>query len=195
MGRLGRAMIVIVAIPVAITVLLGAIGYVLFTRAQIDPIGKADAIIVLGGEHDGREAYGISLAEQGVADTVVLSNPYGPYDKKMRAFCASGSDTVRVICEKPVPSTTRGEAIFTQRLAQQYGWKHVVVISWQYHLPRARYIFGQCFDGSVTMRAVPRTYDFSLAEWEFTYLYQLAGFVKAAVQGSGSCVADPADPM
>ncbi|WP_188547817.1 YdcF family protein [Rhodococcoides trifolii] len=183
-------MIVIVAIPVAITVILGAVGYVLFTRASIDPIAKADAIIVLGGEHDGREAYGIALAEQGVADTVVLSDPYGPHDKTFQKWCASSSEKVTVFCEKPVPSTTRGEAIFTQELARQHGWKHVVVISWQYHLPRARYIFGQCFDGTVTMRAVPRTYDFSLAEWEFTYLYQLAGFVKAAVQGSSSCT-DP----
>ena len=60
---------------------------------------------------------------------------------------------------------------------------HVVVVSWRYHLPRARYIFDQCFAGEVTMQAVPRTYDFSLVHWEYTYLYQLAGFTKAAIQG------------
>ena len=190
MGRLGRLLIVLIAIPVAITIILGVSGYALFTRAQNDPVDKADAIVVLGGEHDGREEYGLSLARQGVADTVVMSNPYSPRDTTMTKFCASGTAEITVLCEKPVPSTTRGEAIFTERLAKENGWTHVVVISWRYHLPRSRFIFGQCFDGTVTMAAVPRSYNLSLAEWEFTYLYQYAGFAKAVIQGPNCAVTD-----
>lgn len=101
----------------------------------------------------------------------------------MKKYCDKKASKYTVLCVDPVPSTTRGEAIFTQQLAQERGWKHVIVVSWRYHLPRARFIFGQCFDGEVTMRPVPRTYDFSLVQWEYTYLYQIAGFVKAGVQG------------
>ncbi|MBY6678757.1 MULTISPECIES: YdcF family protein [unclassified Rhodococcus (in: high G+C Gram-positive bacteria)] len=179
-----RLALVMASLVVAGTVGLGASGYVLFTRAAEDPVTSVDAIIVLGGEHDGREEYGLDLARSGVADTVVLSDPYNSRDRRMAAWCASGTATLTVLCPAPVPSTTRGEAIFTQRLAQQYGWSHVMVISWRYHLPRARYIFGQCFSGEVTMRAVPRSYAFSLADWEYTYLYQVAGFVKARAQGT-----------
>lgn len=172
-----------IALPVLLVSVVGFGGYFTFTKARVDQVERADAIIVLGGEHDGREAYGVSLAERGVADTVVLSNPYPASDKTMKKYCGVETDSYRVLCEKPEPSTTRGEAIFTQELAEQNGWTHVVVISWRYHLPRAKYIFGQCFDGDVTMEAVPRTYNFSLVYWEYTYLYQLGGFAKAAIQG------------
>jgi hypothetical protein len=48
---------------------------------------------------------------------------------------------------------------------------------------RARYIFGQCFSGTVTMRPVPRTYDFTVARWAMEYAYQYTALVKAAVLG------------
>lgn len=171
------------AIPVLLVSLVGIGGYVAFTKARVDSLTTADAIIVLGGEHDGREAYGISLAQQGLAQTVVLSDPYGSADPTMRKYCAASTSNIEVLCIPPSPSTTRGEAMFTQDLARERGWNHVIVVTWRYHLPRARYIFDQCFDGTVTMRPTPRAYDFSLVEWEFTYLYQIAGFVKAGVQG------------
>lgn len=172
------------AIPVVLVSAIGVGGYITFTKARVDPLTTADAIVVLGGEHDGREAYGISLAEQGLAKTVVLSDPYGSGDSTMKKACATSSQKFEVLCIPPVPSTTRGEAIFTQELARERGWNHVIVVTWRYHLPRARYIFDRCFDGTVTMRPTPRSYDFSLVEWEFTYLYQIAGFVKAGLQGS-----------
>ncbi|WP_072803636.1 YdcF family protein [Rhodococcoides yunnanense] len=181
--RGNRLVVAAIALPVILVSLIGFGGYVTFTKAHIDPVSHADAIIVLGGEHDGREAYGISLAEQGVADTVVLSDPYGKSDRVMKKYCGADTDTYSVLCVRPEPSTTRGEAIFTEELAREHGWKHVVVVSWRYHLPRARYIFGQCFDGDVSMVAVPRKYNFSLVFWEYTYLYQIAGFAKAGIQG------------
>jgi uncharacterized SAM-binding protein YcdF (DUF218 family) len=172
------------AIPVVLVSSVGVVGYLAFTKARVDPLVAADAIVVLGGEHDGREAYGISLAQQGLATTVVLSDPYGSSDPTMRKACAASTSQFEVLCIPPSPSTTRGEAMFTETLARERGWNHVIVVTWRYHLPRARYIFDQCFDGTVTMRPTPRAYDFSLVEWEFTYLYQIAGFVKAGVQGS-----------
>ncbi len=177
-------MLLAFAIPVVLVSLVGVGGYVAFTKARVDPLTAADAIVVLGGEHDGREAYGISLAQQGLAKTVVLSDPYGSSDPTMKQACAASTAEFEVLCIPPIPSTTRGEAMFTEQLARERGWNHVIVVTWRYHLPRARYIFDQCFDGTVTMRPTPRAYDFSLVEWEFTYLYQIAGFVKAGVQGS-----------
>ncbi|GAA4401338.1 YdcF family protein [Tsukamurella soli] len=162
---------------------IGGVGYWEFGRDHEDPLRKVDAIIVLGGDHDGREAYGIRLAHEGYAKTVVLSDPYGRWDDFMNAMCAAGDAQVTVLCEVPDPGTTRGEALFTERLARQYGWHTVMVISWGYHLPRARYIFRNCFDGGTVMRAVPRAYHFNLADWELTYIYQAVGTVKAAVQG------------
>ena len=176
------------AVMATLVVLLfvnGASGTVLFARAPVDPLAAADAIMVLGGEHDGREAYGLKLAEQGYADTVVLSNPYAASDKTMKNACAPQRD-IRVICRPPAPSTTRGEALIARQLADEYGWTSIIVVSWRYHLPRARKIFEQCFvtpERSVIMRDVPRRYPFSVAQWQYTYLYQYGGWVKAEIQG------------
>jgi uncharacterized SAM-binding protein YcdF (DUF218 family) len=177
---------VVGVVSVAVLALIlsfGVVGYALFTRPHSDPLMKADAIVVLGGDKDGRSEYGLSLARQGYADTVLLSNGYGPYDAEFRRACAAGTSAITVICFRPDPFTTRGEAMFTQRLAQERGWKHVIVVSWNYHLVRARYIFGQCFEGTATMRAVPRAYALNAVGWARVYLYQYSGLAKAAVLG------------
>ncbi|RZL74973.1 MAG: YdcF family protein [Rhodococcus sp. (in: high G+C Gram-positive bacteria)] len=162
---------------------LGGVGYSLYSRSHVDPMRHVDAIIVLGGDRDGREEYGIELARQGVSANVVLSQPYGRGDRKVAEFCAIQDQQFTVTCVPPQPSTTRGEALFTRDLAVQHGWNSVMVISWRYHLPRARYIFSRCFDGDIVMRPVPRDYEFSVAHWEYIYLYQTVGFVKAFFQG------------
>ncbi len=46
---------------VSVLFLNGATGTLFFAHAEPDPLRKVDAIVVLGGEHDGREAYGSSL--------------------------------------------------------------------------------------------------------------------------------------
>lgn len=182
-GPLRALLLTLLVVPPVLMLVLGVSGYLLFTRSHEDPIGPVDAIVVLGGEHDGREQYGLDLADQGIADTVVLSNPYGRNDKTMKRVCSSGTERVTVICVRPDPSTTAGEGMKVRELAAQHGWTSVLVISWRYHLPRARYIFGQCFDGTTIMRAVPRNYPFSLLDWEFVYLYQYGGFVRALFAG------------
>ena len=180
--RRGFAVSLVCALVLAVAG-VGFVGYFVYTEARVDDVESVDAIIVLGGEHDGREQYAMSLARQGVSENVVLSNAYWTGDKQMAAFCATTDPQFTVTCLPPEPSTTRGEAILTRDLADQNGWESVLVISWRYHLPRARYIFSQCFDGRIFVRDVPRRYDFSLAEWEYTYLYQTVGFAKAVLQG------------
>lgn len=183
--RAGPLPALVVAL-VSVLFLNGVSGTFFFAHAPPDALRKVDAIVVLGGEHDGREAYGLTLAEQGYAPTVLMSDPYGPRDRVMKKYCQRRDD-IEVICRPPVPSTTRGEALMTRVLAEQRGWQSVIVISWRYHLPRARRIFDVCFappDRTVVMRDVPRSYPFSVARWQYTYLYQYAAWVKAEVQGS-----------
>ena len=73
--------------------------------------------------------------------------------------------------------------MFVQELAARNSWRTIIVISWEYHLVRARYIFGQCFDGSVVMRSVPRDYSRSVGEWAYQYSYQYGGLAKSAILG------------
>jgi uncharacterized SAM-binding protein YcdF (DUF218 family) len=165
---------------------LGISGYVVFTRATVDQLRPADAIIVLGGEHDGREDYGLSLARAGLAKTVVISNPNDPRDRVMKRVCSASGGGIEVICRRPDPPTTRGEADMMRRLARERSWTKIIVISWRYHLPRARLIFHQCFSdapAATVMVPVPRRYRYSPLDWEFVYAYQWGALAKAVVQG------------
>ena len=170
---------------VAVPVVAGLSGYLWLGRIYDDPLQRGGAVIVLGGEHDGRESYGLAVARQVSAGTLVLSDPYPADDPVMRRACASPRGDITVICRRPVPATTRGEALQAPALAVERHWKRVVVVSWRHHLPRARLIFSQCLShwpGALIVRAVPRDNLISLAEWEYISLYQEFALIKAGTQ-------------
>jgi uncharacterized SAM-binding protein YcdF (DUF218 family) len=184
--KLGRALLVTGLVVVGLLGLMGASGFILFTNAPVDRLQRADAVVVLGGEHDGREDYGISLAHEGWAPNVVLSDPYPITDPVMRRACAQSGGGVEVLCVRPSLLTTRGEAEMVHGLATQHSWSKILVVTWSYHLPRARLVFRECFSpdpDDVVMLGVPRLYTFSPAHWEFIYAYQFAAFAKAVVLG------------
>lgn len=191
MSRLRRwltAVEALIVVLVVVVVDVGISGHVVFANARVDQLQQVDAIIALGGEHDGREDYALDLARAGWAPAVVLSNPYDAGDPVMARVCREVPD-IEVRCVRPDPLTTRGEAILMRRLADQHGWSNIMVVSWRYHLPRARLIFRQCFSaepGSAVMVAVPRRYRFSVLGWELVFAYQWAGLAKAVVQGECS---------
>ncbi len=52
-----------------------------------------------------------------------------------------------------------------KRLAADRDWQRIVVVSWRYHLLRARYIFSRCEPvegGTVEFVAVQRPYELSV---------------------------------
>lgn len=183
--RLRIGVTVVATAVVVLLLLVAAVGTVVFRYAPQDDLRKADAVFVLGGEHDGREDYGFQLVRDGVAPVLVLSNPYRSSDPVMKKACNRRPPGVEVLCVPPKPSTTLGEAKLIRQLARERGWATVVVASWQYHLPRARFIFEHCFSSSAdstVMRAVPREYRLSAGSWEYTYLYQFFALGKAVME-------------
>jgi len=177
-----RTAVFITAFATVIVVLNGVAGFIIFGNAADSAASHVDAVVVLGGEHDGREGYGLALAHQGLASTVVLSDPYSAADQLMSRLCLPHDDSVEVICPTPEPATTRGEAMMTRRLAVERHWKSILIVSWQYHLPRARLIFHQCLSNigiSVAAKAVPRSYAVPEWYWQYIYFYQFGGIAKA----------------
>jgi uncharacterized SAM-binding protein YcdF (DUF218 family) len=177
-----RATAFITALATVIGVLNGVAGYIIFGRAADSVVSHVDAVVVLGGEHDGRENYGVTLATEGLASTVLLSDPYPADDPLMSQICLSDHGRVEVICRRPDPENTRGEALMTRRLAVERRWRSILILSWQFHLPRARLVFDQCLSNigvAVAVKAVPRHYVLPVWYWQYLYLYQFAGFVKA----------------
>jgi hypothetical protein len=157
-------------------------GLPVYVRPQIDQLRRADAILILGGEYYARYPFGFALASKGWAPTVAVSNPNGPRDPWLTQVCATPYPypAVNLHCFIPDPPTTKGEGRALRRLAARYGWRTVIVVTFRPHISRARYILEQCFDGDLVMVESPA--HIAVPTWAFQYVYQTAGYVRAALQ-------------
>lgn len=160
----------------ALVVVIGAAGWPVYVHPQIDPLRRADAIVVLGGTAYERFDVGLELAERGYAPTLLISRSTGPDDHEMDRYCAAHFEFT-VSCFIPDPWTTEGEAQEIRRRARQFGWRHIIVVTYTPHVSRARYIVQKCFDGEVTMVASPSAS--GLRFWAWMYLRQSAGYLRA----------------
>lgn len=83
----------------------------------------------------------------------------------------------RVICFQPYPGTTQGEAQFVGRLAKQYHWHSVALVTTPDQDTRARIRFGRCFAGHIYVVTAP----LPASEWIYEIAYQWAASFKAVV--------------
>lgn len=151
-----------------------------YVRPQIDRLRQADAIFILGGYGDLRYSFGLELGMQGWAPNLVVSNPRGKDDPWLTDYCATRHRGFDLECFSPDPPTTKGEGRELQRLASQYGWRTVIVVTFRPHISRARFVLEHCFDGDLVMVASPD--HLSTPKWAFEYVYQTAGYARAVLQ-------------
>src|ERR1700759_4275279 len=83
-----------------------------------------DAIVVLGGPGD-RLGRGLELAHQDRAPVLAISEGLDVPPSLSRPQ----SRAPQVICFKPHPLTTQGEAEFAGRLAAKYHWRSIVLVT------------------------------------------------------------------
>lgn len=168
-----RAFWILVALLTAVAATAAA-GWPVYVRPQIDPLRRADAIVVLGGTPYERYDVGVELANRGYAPQLIISNSIGSGDRTMDKYCKGHFDFA-VSCFEPDPWTTRGEAEEIGRRATQQGWHHIIVVTFTPHVSRARYIVEKCFAGELTMVASPSPS--GLLFWTGMYLRQSAGYL------------------
>lgn len=169
-----RARNVWLVLGVALVVLIAGL-WPVYVRPRVDAPARADAILVLGGAHDGREKLGLRLASAGYAPRVLFSDPYED-SALMNRICHSRY-SFQVTCFDPSPRTTRGEGRELAGLAAAENWHRVIVITFTPHISRARYILGKCWDGELLM--VDPEPHISIRRWAYDYVYQSAGYLKA----------------
>jgi uncharacterized SAM-binding protein YcdF (DUF218 family) len=119
----------------------------LFILYDDDEVAKADAVIVLAGQKR-RLPVALELVERGVAPVLVISDGLDPRWTQANRLCRFG-DPERIICARPEPYSTRGEARLAARLARVHGWDSLVVVTTRFHLFRARTLFERCYDGEL----------------------------------------------
>lgn len=125
----------------------------LFIFYDDDSVAKADAVMVLAGEKR-RLPIALELVERGVAPVLVISDGLDPRWTQANRLCRFG-DPVRIVCVRPDPYSTRGEARLAARLAQKHGWDSLIVVTSRFHLFRARTLFERCFDGRLDLVGAP----------------------------------------
>ena len=82
-----------------------------------------------------------------------------------------------VICFRPNPATTRGEAEGASRLAKRYGWRSLVLVTTQDQVWRAHLRFQRCYAGSIYGVGAPLPWYW----WPYAIAYQAVATVKAEI--------------
>jgi uncharacterized SAM-binding protein YcdF (DUF218 family) len=168
---------------IVVIAVLGAVviaGLPVYVNPQTDTVRRADAILILGGYEYDRYVTGFGLGDEGWAPNVVVSNPNGAKDAWLTEYCRAPHREFKLYCFLPEPGTTAGEAREFRRLADENGWRTVIVVTFRPHVSRARFIVQQCFDGAVIMVASPPAV--TALRWVYEYARQTAGYVKAVLQ-------------
>ena len=126
----------------------------LFVWPGQDHPRHAAAIVVLSGDAEHRFPRALALARAGVAPVLVVSDGARSSWPPASRLCAHPSGhRFRVICSRPAPYSTRGEARGALALAERNHWRSLLVVTSTYHVYRARMLFKRCLDGRARVYA------------------------------------------
>ena len=130
------------------------------------------AIVMLDGPGD-RLGVAQGLARQHRASVLVVSQGVSVSGDP----CPSPTPGVRLVCFHPSPADTRGEAEYIGRLAKQYGWRSLVLVTTREQDTRARILVARCFTGSVYVITTARPW----YDWPDQIAYGWGALLKALV--------------
>ena len=158
---------------VLLVVALGGLPLFVFPSQQ--PAGPADVVFVIGPPRGWRITWANQLVASGHAKALMISTP----DPATEAACLTLTE-VPVLCRRPDPFTTRGEARWLRAEMAARGWRTALVITGTPHLTRTRYVMDRCVPEGV--QVVGRTTGMNPALWVYQYAYQSTAWVKALAQ-------------
>lgn len=118
----------------------------LFVWPASDHVARADAVVVLSGDHGERLPRALALLGDGVTSTLVQVGE--PDSTQARDLCQR-HPSFEVVCLHPSPDSTREEARAVGRLARARGWSTLIVVTSTQHVSRAGLLFRRCVDGKV----------------------------------------------
>jgi hypothetical protein len=142
--------------------------------ATVSDVGPADAVVLFAGTNDRLDtAVDLMVAER--APNLVLPNgmDFAP------GLC-SAPHTFQVYCPRTETINTEGEARAIGGIATQNGWSRLIAVTSIYHVRRATFLLGQCYDGTVT--AVTPSRDIGYEGWSESLPHELAGFLEGIVK-------------
>jgi uncharacterized SAM-binding protein YcdF (DUF218 family) len=158
-----------------------------------EPAAKSDALIVLGDDNYAadRSFHAAELYREGIAPVVVtcgrmLRQSVSIADVMEHDLESFGVPAKAIVKLSHRAGNTREEAVEAARLIQTRGWKHVVVVTSNYHARRTRFIYGRVLPSNVSFRVSgARDSEFDPSRWWETrqgqklFMSELAGYVVA----------------
>ena len=163
-----RAFAAVAAVIVVLSVLTAR----LFVWPAQGMPARVSAIVMLAGPGD-RLPVALQLAREHRAPVLVVSRGWQGYGGP----CPPPIPGVKLICFDPDPGTTRGEAEALGRLAKQFRWSSVVLVTTRTQDTRARIIAERCFGGSTYVVTAP----LPLSSWPYEIAYGWGALLKALV--------------
>jgi uncharacterized SAM-binding protein YcdF (DUF218 family) len=160
-----------ICVACAIVAML-VVSAVFFVWPSQDRWAPAQAVVVLGGSGP-RVQLGEAIVRAGYSHVLVVSTP------SPDAQCPSPISDVRIICFAPDPSTTRGEAEFTRRLAEEHQWSKIIVVASTPQVTRARIRFRRCLPKATLLMESVSPGD--VVSWIDDVIYEWGAMVKAEV--------------
>lgn len=168
MGRRRAVLRALLGLFCLVLLLTGVLGYGLWQavyRPTVDePLPQADALLVLGPvDHKLDEA--VQLMQRDAATTLVVSDQdqrdgeSGECRPEVLEHLGDKEwipdDDHPVLCFRPIPVTTQGEAMGLRALGQSHGWDSVNVLAYPEHVSRARLLVDRCWTDEVAYLAAP----------------------------------------
>lgn len=146
---------------------------------QVSP-HRTDAVVVLGGlsrerlpvAQDLRDSLGIPVLV--VSTTGLAGNIEGD------ELCQGDENDPKLVCFRPEPLNTRGEADAVAGLVAKYGWKSVTVVTSDYHVMRAGTLMHQCVAADVQM--VGSEPDMTAGAWLDRFVVETGGLMDVWIQ-------------
>jgi hypothetical protein len=133
---------------------------------------RVSVIVMLAGPGN-RLPAALLLAREHRAPLLVVSRGWQGYGGP----CPPVTPGMKLICFDPDPGDTRGEAEFVGKLARQYHWNSVVLVTTRAQDTRARILMGRCFDGPIYVSTASLPWD----DWPYQIAYGWGALVKALV--------------
>jgi uncharacterized SAM-binding protein YcdF (DUF218 family) len=117
----------------------------LFIWPAINRPAHVDAIVALAGD-DNRIQRALTLAHAGYAPVVVISTT----DRGTKD-CPQSQTGFELVCFRPSPASTAGEAKSVAGLAAEHGWHRLLIVPGTTQATRARLLFKRCYKGQLVV--------------------------------------------
>lgn len=141
---------------------------------------KTDAIVVLGGMSKERLPVAQELQHELDIPVLVVSTTGLSGNVEGDKLCDENQGDSDLVCFRPSPLNTRGEADALRGMIADHGWKSVTVVTSEYHVIRAGTLIGQCT--SVEVQMVGSQPDLSAGSWLDRFVVETGGLLDVWVQ-------------